>query len=71
MIPVTDIWRVGKEQAAKMKSLHIVTAKDLRDCPDHKLMKVFNTVVTMRTVYELRGIHCNELVIDPPLKRAV
>lgn len=55
---VADIWGVGRRWSEKMEQIGIKTALELKNTPDHILMKRFNSVVLMRTVYELRGVSC-------------
>lgn len=55
---VSDIWGIGRRWGRKMEEVGIKTALDLKNAPDSLLMKRFNNVVLMRTVYELRGVSC-------------
>lgn len=59
-INIMDIWGVGPRKAAFLFSRGIRTARELRDLPDHWVKKNL-TLVSLRTVWELRGIHS----IDP------
>ena len=57
MVPVGDIWGVGRKTEAKLKKLGIRTAADLRDMPTRQARAV-GTVVLERTVLELQGEPC-------------
>ena len=57
MVPVGDIWGVGRKTEAKLKKLGIRTAADLRDMPTRQARAV-GTVILERTVLELQGEPC-------------
>jgi DNA polymerase V len=57
MVPVSDIWGVGRKTEAKLKKIGIRTAADLRDMPT-KQARAVGTVVLERTVLELQGEPC-------------
>ena len=57
MVPVGDIWGIGRKTNAKLKCLGILTAADLRDMPT-KQARAVGTVVLERTVLELQGEAC-------------
>jgi DNA polymerase V len=52
-----DIWGVGRKLAEKYAALGIHTALDLRESDADKMAKQFS-VVSKRTIMELRGIPC-------------
>jgi len=54
-INIMDIWGIGPRKAAFLFSRGIRTAGELRDLPDHWIKKNL-TLVSLRTVWELRGI---------------
>jgi DNA polymerase V len=54
-INIMDIWGIGPRKAAFLFSRGIRTARELRDLPDHWIKKNL-TLVSLRTVWELRGI---------------
>ena len=56
--PVEELWGIGRRWGEKMQQSGIQSALQLRNADDAFLMKRFNNVVLMRTVYELRGISC-------------
>ena len=57
MVPVGDIWGVGRKTDTKLKALGILTAADLRGMPTKQARGV-GTVVLERTVLELQGEPC-------------
>lgn len=69
-VSVEDIWNVGTKTSAKLQIRKIITAKDLRDA-DPQWIRRFLHVVGERTVYELRGIVCLPLELDPHPKKGI
>jgi len=57
MVPVGEIWGVGRKIEAKLKNLGIKNAAALRDMPLRQARAV-GTVVLERTVLELQGEQC-------------
>ena len=57
LVPVGDIWGVGRKTKAKLHQLGIHTAADLRAMPTKQARSV-GTVVLERTVLELQGEPC-------------
>lgn len=57
MVPVGDIWGIGRKTDAKLRQLGIRTASDLRAMPLRQARAV-GTVVLERTVLELQGEPC-------------
>ena len=57
MVPVGDIWGVGRQTQKKLQAVGIHTAGDLRDMP-LRLARDLGTVVLERTVLELQGEAC-------------
>lgn len=57
MVPVGDIWGIGRRTEAKLHGLGIHTAAELRDMPI-KQARALGTVVLERTVLELQGEPC-------------
>ncbi|GED47401.1 SOS mutagenesis and repair protein UmuC [Vreelandella aquamarina] len=56
-LPVTEIWGVAGRSAARLRTLGIETAWQLREASPKHLRKHFN-VVMERIIYELRGEDC-------------
>jgi len=68
MVPVGDIWGVGRQTQAKLHGVGIYTAADLRDMPLRQARAV-GTVVLERTVLELQGEACLSLdEVEPQRK---
>jgi len=59
-IDVGEVWGVGSKTEAKLKSVGISTAAQLRDMP-MPLARKIGTVVLERLVAELQGVRCLEL----------
>ena len=57
MVPVGDIWGVGRQTQEKLHGVGIHTAAELRDMP-LRLARSLGTVVLERTVLELQGEPC-------------
>lgn len=55
--PVGDVWGIGRQTTAALKTMGIVTAKDFRDA-DTGLIRLRFGVTAERTQQELRGIDC-------------
>ena len=67
LMPVGDVWGVGRRWAAKLEALGAATASGLAALPDGVLRQRFN-VVLLRTAMELRGVSCLPLE-DAPVAR--
>ena len=67
---VGDIWGVGRKKAQLLITQGIQTAHDLKNMDDHWIKKHLS-VVTLRTVFELRGIACIGLEDVPPAKQSI
>ncbi|MFB6325064.1 translesion error-prone DNA polymerase V subunit UmuC [Pantoea deleyi] len=70
LIPVEDVWGVGRRISQKLNGMGIMTAKDLADQSIWVIRKHFN-VVLERTVRELRGESCLDLESCPPTKQQI
>jgi len=57
LVPVGDIWGIGRKTAAKLKGVGVGTAAELRDMPLRQA-SALGTVVLERTVLELQGEPC-------------
>jgi DNA polymerase V len=64
------IWGVGYRTAIKLKRDGFRTALDLRDADINWIRQKLG-IVGVRTVYELRGISCYPLELNPPLKKSI
>lgn len=68
--PVGEIWGIGREKAVFLERNGINNAFDLKNAPDEWVKKHL-TIVTLRTVWELRGISCLSLEEVQPNKKAI
>jgi DNA polymerase V len=57
LVPVDEVWGVGRKLSAKLKTMSITTALELADADPSTLRKQFS-VVLERTIRELNGIAC-------------
>lgn len=57
LVPVGDIWGIGRKTQAKLLGIGVSTAADLRDMPLRQA-RALGTVVLERTVLELQGEPC-------------
>jgi len=70
LVPVEDVWGVGRRISKKLNAMGIETAKDLAEQSTWIIRKHFN-VVLERTVRELRGEPCLELEEFAPTKQQI
>lgn len=70
LVPVEDVWGVGRRISKKLNAMGIETAKDLSEQSTWIIRKHFN-VVLERTVRELRGEPCLELEEFAPTKQQI
>ncbi|ECD5820137.1 DNA polymerase V subunit UmuC [Salmonella enterica] len=70
LIPVEDVWGVGRRISKKLNALGIKTALELSDQSTWFIRKHFN-IVLERTVRELRGEPCLELEEFAPAKQEI
>lgn len=70
LVPVEEVWGVGRRLSKKLNALGIITAKDLADQPGWVMRKHFS-VVLERTVRELRGEPCLELEEFAPVRQQI
>lgn len=70
LVPVEDVWGVGRRISKKLNAMGIMNAKDLADQSTWIIRKHFN-VVLERTVRELRGEPCLELEEFAPVKQQI
>ena len=68
LVPVGDIWGIGRRTQAKLQELGIGTAAELRDMPLRQA-RALGTVMLERTVLELQGEPCIAFDdVEPPRK---
>jgi DNA polymerase V len=70
LLPVDEVWGVGRRISKKLEAMGIKTALDLADTHIAVIRKHFN-VVLERTVRELRGESCLELEEFAPVKQEI
>ncbi len=68
--PVREVWGIGNEKAEFLQLNGINNAFELKNAQDEWVKKHL-TVVTLRTVWELRGISCLSLEEAAPDKKAI
>ncbi|WP_449507638.1 translesion error-prone DNA polymerase V subunit UmuC [Enterobacter ludwigii] len=70
LVPVSDVWGVGRRISKKLNLMGIETALHLANCSSWVLRKHFN-VVLERTSRELRGEQCLRLEEFSPTKQQI
>lgn len=70
LVPVEEIWGVGRALAPKLQRMGIRTAEDLSKADPERIHKAF-TVVGLRTLKELRGEVCYKLGEQPALPQSL
>ncbi|MFC3022464.1 translesion error-prone DNA polymerase V subunit UmuC [Vibrio zhugei] len=70
LVPVDDVWGVGRRLSKRLNALGITTALDLANASPRAIRDQFS-VVLERTVRELNGESCIELEEIPPTKKQI
>ncbi|MCZ5975427.1 DNA polymerase V subunit UmuC, partial [Escherichia coli] len=70
VLPVEDVWGIGRRISKKLEAMGIKTVLDLADTDIRFIRKHFN-VVLERTVRELRGEPCLEMEEFAPAKQEI
>ncbi len=70
LVPVDDVWGVGRRLSTRLNELGITTALDLANASPRAIRDQFS-VVLERTVRELNGESCIELEEIPPTKKQI
>ncbi len=70
LVPVGDVWGVGRRLSAQLQAMGVVTALDLAQQSPADIRRRFS-VVLERTVRELCGESCIELEDVPPVKQQI
>jgi len=60
MLPVGEVWGVGRKSALKLQTMGVKTAYDLQNTSEQTIKQLL-TVTSMRTALELKGQPCYEL----------
>jgi DNA polymerase V len=69
-LPVSEVWGIGGQKARVLTARGIRTILDLRNADDRWIRKNMS-VVTLRTVFELRGISCIGLEDIPAPRQTI
>jgi DNA polymerase V len=69
-IPTEKLWGIGRKKSAWLAAQGVLNALQLKNAPDEWVRRHLS-VMTLRTVYELRGIACEALVENAPAKKSV
>lgn len=70
LVPVDDVWGVGRRLSTRLNALGITTALDLANASPRAIREQFS-VILERTVRELNGESCIELEEIPPTKKQI
>lgn len=70
LLPVDEVWGIGRRLARRLEPLGITTALQLADANTTLIRKKFSLVVE-RTVRELNGESCIDLEVDAPTKQQI
>lgn len=69
-LPVQDVWGVGYRYGKMLVQNRIKTVRDLKYAPDAWVRKHM-TILGLKTVLELRGISCINLIDQVPAKQSI
>lgn len=70
LMPVGDVWGVGRQLSAKLNLIDVKTALDLQRYDSKSLRNMFN-VNLQKTSLELAGVSCYELEDSPGPKQSI
>lgn len=70
LVPIDEVWGVGRRLSKRLNALGITTALDLANASPRAIRDQFS-VVLERTVRELNGESCIELEEIPPIKKQI
>jgi len=71
LVPIENVWGIGKKLSLKSRVYGISTALDFRDFPNEKLILSLFTKVGMQRKKELMGIPCFELEVMQKKKKEI
>lgn len=69
-LDVQEIWGVGRQLSAALREYGIRNARQLKEASEDWIKKRFS-VVLLRTVYELRGMSCLELIEVAEVRKSI
>lgn len=70
IVPVSDLWGIGRQFGKLLRKNYIYTALDLKNAPERWVRKQMG-VTGLRTALELKGISCIELDAEEELKKSI
>lgn len=70
LVPVSEVWGIGKKISARLNAMGVHTALDFADSEPSLIRKEFS-VVLERTLRELNGTSCIDLEDAPPTKQQI
>lgn len=70
LLPIEDVWGVGRASTTKLKKLGLTTAADLRDM-DPRHARAVLSLTGERLVRELNAVHCSDLELEPPTRKGI
>ena len=70
VMPIDEVWGIGRRMAAHLRAMKITTAWDLSQADASTLRKQFSVVIE-KTARELRGIPCLELEEETPPRQEI
>lgn len=69
--PIQAVWGIGNRQSKKLKQAGIHDARTLKDLTDNEILRQFNNVIMLKTVWELRGVPCFPIHQGPSVQKSV
>lgn len=69
-VAIGDVWGVGRASVAKLERIGVHTAADLRRL-DPRIARSLLSVTGERLVRELNGIMCQDLELEPPVRKGI
>ena len=69
-VAIEDVWGIGHRWAKRLHQIGVHTAYDMSRVPATEVRRNFN-IVAMHTALELRGVPCQELETEPPLRQTL
>ena len=71
LVPIEDLWGVGRQNQIKMKALGIMTAYDFKNYDNEKHIQSVFTKTGLQLKKELEGISCFSLSKATPKKKSI
>lgn len=70
LVAAADVWAAGRASVAKLASVGVHTAADLRALVP-QIARLLLTATCKRLVRELNGVRCSELKLEPPVRESI